>query len=272
MAPDLTHATIAPDTPPKEAPPRRKFRLRFRKAGDLRLVSHHDLMHVFERMFRRADLLLCVTQGFNPHPKMVFAQALALGIAGLNEILEIEVAQPLDAAEIHTRLARQCPPGIEILSVREIDVKASGRVRRAIYRLPLPNRIDDLAQRCATFLAQTECWIVRSRPNPRRVNLRPFVHELQLDGDCLTMALWVTSTGAARADEVVTALGLQDVLDSGAVIERIELEVADELPPGTEDAPLIQGAMQETGTNDRTAPAENLRPTPIISNPLSFDS
>ena len=38
-------------------PPRAKYRVRFQKAGDLRLVSHHDLMHCVERMFRRADLL-----------------------------------------------------------------------------------------------------------------------------------------------------------------------------------------------------------------------
>ena len=31
-----------------------KVRLRFAKCGDLRLVSHHDLMRCLERMLRRA--------------------------------------------------------------------------------------------------------------------------------------------------------------------------------------------------------------------------
>ena len=122
-------------TPPKpEAPPRSKFRARFRKAQDLRLVSHHDLMHVCERMFRRADLTIPVTQGFNPRPRMWFASAMALGIAGLNEVLEFELYPVLSAEEVHRRLATQTPPGLEILSVREIDVKAAARVRRALYR------------------------------------------------------------------------------------------------------------------------------------------
>ncbi len=283
MAPDLTPSPnlLPPPQPahPHSASPgeteasvRRKFRIRFRKAGDLRLVSHHDLMHVFERMFRRADLLLCVSQGFNPHPKMVFALALALGVAGLNEILEIEIAQPLDAVELHARLTSQCPPGIEILAVREIDVKASGRVRRAFYRLPLTQRLDGLAECCATFLRQSACWIERLRPDPRRVNLVPFVAELKCEADNLTLALWITPTGAARPDEVFAALGLRDLLESGAVIERTDLEVVDELPPGTENAPAIQGALQVIGTNDRPAPARDVRPTSIISNPMSFDS
>ena len=33
-----------------------KVRLRFAKNGDLRLVSHHDLMRCLERMIRRAEL------------------------------------------------------------------------------------------------------------------------------------------------------------------------------------------------------------------------
>jgi len=32
---------------------RDKVRIRFRKCGDMRLVSHHDLMRCFERMLRR---------------------------------------------------------------------------------------------------------------------------------------------------------------------------------------------------------------------------
>ena len=50
-----------------------KVRIRFRKGGDLRLVSHHDLMRVFERMLRRADLPFHSTSGFNPKPRLVFA-------------------------------------------------------------------------------------------------------------------------------------------------------------------------------------------------------
>jgi uncharacterized protein (DUF2344 family) len=33
-----------------------KLRIRFRKAGELRLFSHHDLMRCFERMLRRAAI------------------------------------------------------------------------------------------------------------------------------------------------------------------------------------------------------------------------
>jgi radical SAM-linked protein len=270
MTSDTSLATLEPPRPKPEAPPRFKYRVRFAKSGDLRFVSHHDLMHVTERMLRRADLSVPPTQGFNPRPRMWFASALALGVTGLNEILEFELTESLAAEEVQSRLAAQAPPGLTILSVRAIDVRAAARVRRALYRMTLNERIDEVSQLIETFLQKSECWIERRRPHPRRVNVRPFVHALCLTGDQIEMALWITDNGAARPDEIIAALGLQGLLDAGAVIERTELEVYDELPPDAERPPLIRAAIEETSGSDREMPQE--RPKAIFDNPMSFDS
>jgi radical SAM-linked protein len=271
MAPDST--LPAPNLQP-DSPSRSKFRARFRKSGDLRLVSHHDLMHVFERMFRRADLPIPTTQGFNPRPRMWFALSLALGIAGLNEVLEFEVAAPLSADEVERRLIAQCPPGLVIVSLRAIEVKASAHVRRGLYRLTLPTPMPDLPRRCHAFLERGECRVERVRPQRRRINIRPYVDELRCAEDHLTMALWITPNGAARPEEVIAALGLQALLDAGAVIERTDLEIYDELPPNISGPPVMQAAQEETGANDGIsleAPVA-ARPTAIIDSPFSFDS
>jgi radical SAM-linked protein len=261
--------SLSPFPAKPEAPPRFKFRVRFSKAQDLRLVSHHDLMHVCERMFRRADLSIPVTQGFNPRPRMWFASALALGIAGLNEVLEFELSESIPNSDIQRRLTAHAPPGLEILSVRAIDAKTSARVRRALYRCPTVG-IDDLCQRCDAFMARTECWVERLRPHPRRINVRPFVHELNPYDDRLELALWITPNGAARPDEIIIALGLAELFDAGAVIERTDLEIFDELPADIEGPPLIESAIEEICANDRNQPDK--RPTAIISSPMSFDS
>ncbi len=77
-----------------------KVRLRFAKRGDLRLVSHHDLLRCLERMLRRAQVPIAQTQGFNPRPKITFALALGLGIESLCEIVDLELAEPLEPAEL----------------------------------------------------------------------------------------------------------------------------------------------------------------------------
>jgi Uncharacterized protein conserved in bacteria (DUF2344) len=191
-------------------------------------------------------------------------------VAGLNEVLEFELSHFISAEEVQRLLTWQCPPGLEILSVRAIDVKVSARVRRALCRLPLSQAIDDLRERGEVFLARTECWVERARPQPRRINIRPFVHELHAHADRLDMALWITPNGAARPEEIVAALGLKQLLDNGAVIERTDLEVYDELPPGTEGPPLIRAAIEEISTSDKNLPPD--RPTAIMDNPMSFDS
>src|SRR5437867_5675841 len=105
--------SAAPHQPGEPTSPRgmTKFRIRFRKTGDLRLVSHHDLMRCFERMLRRADLPVHSTEGFNPKPRMVFALSLALGIIGCEEVVEIELDAELPPEETRDRLTRQAPPG-----------------------------------------------------------------------------------------------------------------------------------------------------------------
>src|SRR4028119_2220334 len=89
-----------------------KVRLRFSKSGDLRLVSHHDLMRCLERTLRRAALPMAQSQGFNPRPKVVFPLALGLGIEGLREVVELELAEPIGPAEVLRRLAAAAPPGL----------------------------------------------------------------------------------------------------------------------------------------------------------------
>jgi radical SAM-linked protein len=273
---------------PAAAPPERcKYRLRFRKTGDLRLVSHHDLMHCFERMFRRAALPIQLTQGFNPRPRLWFAQSLALGVAGQNEVLELELTESLPCEELHRRLGEQCPPGLAVLAVKRIELRASARVRRALYRMSLVAPMADLPQRCAAFMSGEHHWIERSRPHRRRLDIRPFVGALRACGEWLEMALWVTPYGAARPEEVALALGLQGQLEAGAVFARTDLELEDEstssepppagLPtqPGNEKPGRGEGAASRERERPEKRP-ESARaaaqPTALITGPMSFDS
>src|SRR5262245_1778906 len=101
MLADTARARETP-SPAETSQPHTRVRVRFRKEGDLRFLGHHDLMNCFERMFRRAQLTLLTTRGFNPHPRMTFALSLALGIVGKREVVEVDLADPLSADEIHS--------------------------------------------------------------------------------------------------------------------------------------------------------------------------
>src|SRR5713226_2035588 len=84
---------------------RDKVRIRFRKTGDLRFTSHHDLMRCFERMLRRAGLPFHSTEGFNPKPRLIFAMPLPLGVNGTQEVVELELDAELTPEEVRDGLA-----------------------------------------------------------------------------------------------------------------------------------------------------------------------
>src|SRR3954453_14300869 len=180
MAPD---SPSSPALPAARGPdrPRDKVRIRFRKSGDLRLLSHHDLMRTFERMLRRAALPFRNSQGFHPKPRLVFALSLPLGVVGCEEVVELELSEVLPLDELRQRLTEQCPPGLDILSSERIDPRVTAQVRAFTYRIALPpERVEAVRARIAEGLAATECWAERPRPPARRVELRAFIRNLRL--------------------------------------------------------------------------------------------
>lgn len=218
-----------------------KARIRFRKSGALRLLSHHDLMRTFERLLRRCALPFHRSQGFHPKPRLIFALSLPLGVVGREEVVELELVEILPPEEIHGRLTQHTPPGLEILSVRRIPVNVNAQVCRLAYAVGVPaDRLGELSCRSSDVLAAQECWIDRHRPHSgqakRRLDVRPFLVDLLIhqprgpsETARLEMILRLTTTGTARPEEVLALLGLADLLDAGAVLERSRLELHDEL-------------------------------------------
>ncbi|HKB03826.1 MAG TPA: TIGR03936 family radical SAM-associated protein [Gemmataceae bacterium] len=204
-----------------------KVRIRFRKSGDLRLVSHLDLMRSFERMLRRAALPFRMTEGFHPTPRLVFAQSLPLGVVGHAEVAELELTEDVEPAEVLRRLREQAPPGIDFLSATAIPLKTTARPRRAVYRIPVESPPTDLTARIAGLVAATAVWVDRERPRPRRINIRPYVDSLTFADGALAVSIWLTQEGSARADEVAAVVGVIDP----PLIERLNLELLDEVPP-----------------------------------------
>jgi radical SAM-linked protein len=206
-----------------------KVRIRFQKTGNLRLVSHHDLMRCFERMLRRSVLPVHSTQGFHPKPRLVFALSLPLGVIGCEEIVELELDELLPLEEIRERLARQAPDGLIIDAIERISPKATAHVQAISYRVSLPlNSCSELPARAAAILASQQCPVERTRPEARVVDLRPFLRDLHVLPDSLEFDLWVTPKGTARPEEVLSLLGLDQLTADGAVVERTRLELRDE--------------------------------------------
>jgi radical SAM-linked protein len=209
-----------------------KLRLRFAKSGTLRLVSHHDMMRCLDRLARRAGIPLAMSQGFTPRPKIVFALALGLGIEGRNEVVDVELSEPCEPADILRRLVKASPPGLLWLSAAPLPAGTPApRPIAAEYSLIVPaDRLARARADLSALLASRSCYITRRRPDRNReytLDLRPFLLDAELtDEGLLRMRLQVCPDGSARPEEMLEGLRLRDLLEQGSVLVRNNMELA----------------------------------------------
>ncbi len=101
-----------------------RLRVRLGKMGEMALISHLDLMRLFDRAVRRASLPVTFSGGFHPAPRIVSANALPLGTTSSGEIVDFELTEVLDPKVFWEKLASKLPSEIPIYSVESVDISA----------------------------------------------------------------------------------------------------------------------------------------------------
>lgn len=238
------------------------LRFQFRKLGDLRFISHHDLMRLVERLLRRAALPFRSTEGFHPKPKITFASALSLGIIGLAEILDIEFAGQHDPQDVLQKMQAHSPsPEFQIVSVQPLAARKPAQVVSMTYRFgAVPDvRWPQISGRMQQMMQEAEVWVERSKVRAqaslpqaegeerldqlppmqtekrsstkatKRFNLRSSLAQLSRAERFLDMVFQVTPSGTARPEEVLHLLGLHDLFLNGqADLIRTHLQLKED--------------------------------------------
>ena len=115
-----------------------RLRVWLGKQGDMALVSHLDLLRLFDRVVRRAQIPIAFTGGFHPGPRISPANALALGATSTGEIVDFELTAAMDPANFQHTLTTYLPPDIPVYRVEVVDLKgpsATQLVYQAEYLL-----------------------------------------------------------------------------------------------------------------------------------------
>lgn len=95
------------------------IRIRFKKEGRAKYISHLDLNRCMQRALRRAKIPVWRTQGFNPHPYIVFALPLSLFYESECEVMDAKLDTEMPFNEVKQRLSEQMPEGITVIKVAE---------------------------------------------------------------------------------------------------------------------------------------------------------
>lgn len=220
------------------------IRIQFRKTREGRFLSHLDLMHTWERVIRRSQLPLAFSQGFNPHPKINFASALALGTTSDGEYMDMELTKELPLEQVQQMLTEAMPPAFEVVQMKVVTGKVPSLmsiIQRGRYQLWLefvhPVTQAELDAAVTQFWQMEEVIVYRYKKNSKEkkaVNIRHGVYEIQLTGDdnygMLEILVQSGNDGNIRPEEV--AYGLMSAgmppIQNVMRIHRLGLYVLDE--------------------------------------------
>jgi hypothetical protein len=116
------------------AAPWQRLVFTFSKTGSAVFIAHLDLMTVFERAFARAGYSARFTEGYNPKPRLEFANPLSLGLSSREEVAGIDLHDFDSAESFVARLNGSLPEGVRVLHVAPVTDTGAAR-RRSLMSL-----------------------------------------------------------------------------------------------------------------------------------------
>lgn len=277
MNADPSHnADPQPTAPPAAVVPiRDRFRIRFAKVGLLRWIGHRDLQRLWERLLRRVDLPLALTEGFHPKPRIAFPSALALGVEGLDEVVEIEVTREIHPTELRDRLIADEQPGLEIGEVRLVARAAAdgtpdpsfpnlakARLHSSGYEIEIPaayaaeiHSLAEIDQRIAQARTAGEIRFARKDQTVTASFPRPLA-ALERQAEKLRLTIVEDAGTSLKPTEVLAAIGLGGLIEHGGILRRTRVMLVDELidPP----AALSGGDATNPVASNRINPPNTL--------------
>ncbi len=189
-------------------------RLKFRKVGSLRYISHLDLQRTFNRVIVRACIPVWYTKGFNPHAKLVFSTPLSVGAESEYEFLDIRIDREMACEEIMERLNRELT---EELCITEAYLPKAdfSEIAWSSYRIEIhtANASESLAGDVEKLFGQSPLMMTKkTKSGEKEVDIVPLIHELRAEYDsdsgnlCLQAILRTTSGEFLNPELLITAM------------------------------------------------------------------
>lgn len=204
------------------------IRTKYNKEGDMIYISHLDLQQLLQRAFRRADIDLVHSQGFNPHPKISYGNALALGTESQGEYVDIEIVDDLSVEEYLDRMNKQLPEGITFIKAMEINKQTPSLASTIEYgeylftiEVEKPLTKELVKSKILDFMSNEEIVITKKNKKGKMVesDIRPMIKSFDLldiqDNKIILEAMLATGSKANLNNNVFVP----------KILEMLELEM-----------------------------------------------
>lgn len=169
------------------------YRAKYKKVGNMKYISHLDLVRLFHRVLRKSELDIEFSKGFNPHPIIAFANASGVGIESIGEYTDFELKNDIEESTVLEDINKAMPEGIELLEILRMPIKVDSLmsvVNKSEYKIlidleELDIDISNFNNCINKFLEQEEILIKKKTKNKRKRRKTPFklvnIREMILD-------------------------------------------------------------------------------------------
>ena len=198
-----------------------KHRLRLAKKDELKFISHLDWQNLILKIFRRLELKLVLSEGFNKMPKVSYSPALPLFLESTCELVNFQTYEPL-SEDFRDKFKKYSPQGIELIGIEEIKPNEpkslENYIQWAQYEAILADekksvynfeKIRYIIEKC---LSSDELLITKKTKKgiEKTINYRNSLKEIEIgENNTLTFILKAGQNDAIpalRADEFLKAL------------------------------------------------------------------
>ena len=164
------------------------LRIKFTKTGALQYISHLDLHRTFCRLLVRCGVPVWYSEGFTPHPRLVFATPLSVGAESLCEYMDVFVngnAETLDMDVIRWQLSKCDVAGLQILDAYLPETKFS-KITHSDYTVKIFTKgaCDELAKKCEQTLTQSPLVVLkRTKSGEKDVDISSQIKSVNVNFD-----------------------------------------------------------------------------------------
>lgn len=170
-----------------------KKRVYFDKFGEMKFISHLDLLRFFDRLLKKSQIPVKYSQGFHPRPKMSFGSPISLGTEAYNELMDFELEIPMSNEEVFDRLNSSNVVGFRVNKVEDVIGKASIMEEYTIMVYEIESE-EEIITKLETLLNQEE--IIETKEKKGKVttrNLKERIKSFRREDNMIEMEIINTS-------------------------------------------------------------------------------
>ncbi len=182
-----------------------KVRVKFTKVGALQFISHLDLNRTMKNVMIRAGIPIKYSEGFNPHPKMVFALPLSIGAESICELLDFKICEDISYDGIKERLNAALPPEMRVLEAYMPESKLTD-IKYAEYEIKVEGDFDT-----APLGADSIVIMKRTKSGEKECDIKPLIKSWERTEGGIKCVLSASPEQYLNPEYIVSLLKLCDI-------------------------------------------------------------